>query len=304
VQSGVLILDKPEGPSSAQAVHSVKKILGARKVGHLGTLDPFASGVLPMGVNEGTKIAGVLLAAQKHYEGVIGLGTATETQDRAGGIVSVRPVPPLNRQLLEDLQAAFTGNLRQIPPMYSALKQNGVRLYELARRGESVPRQAREITVQRLDLRQIDETEIAFQVVCSKGTYVRTLAADMGEFLGCGAHLKTLRRLACGSLTLDRAVSLDELERLEEQKQVALIPLSDALGHLPKVCVDAETSARVRMGQQEVLAELMPPQHGETVARLVDEQGALVALVHLTGAGGQIDWRLLRVFKSEGPPLH
>ena len=299
MQSGVLVLDKPEGPSSTQAVERVKKILGARKVGHLGTLDPFASGLLPMGIEEGTKIAGVLLAARKSYAGVMALGIETETQDKTGKVVNARPVAPLNRAQLESLRAAFTGKLHQIPPMYSALKRSGVRLYELARRGESVPREAREITVERLELWQVSETEIGFEAVCSKGTYIRTLAADMGEFLGCGAHLKSLRRLSCGSLTLDQAVSLAELEQLKRKEDVPLIPLSAALSHLPKMTVNSESSTRLRMGRQEILASLGPPRQGETMARLVDEQGFLVALAHWSGEENRGAWRLARVFGPE-----
>ena len=299
MQSGVLALDKPEGPSSAQVVERVKKILGARKVGHLGTLDPFASGLLPMGVEEGTKIAGILLAAGKSYAGVMTLGIETETQDKTDKVVNVRPVSPVSEPRLQSLRAAFTGNLHQIPPMYSALKRSGMRLYELARRGESVPRAAREITVERLELWQVSEAEIGFEVVCSKGTYIRTLAADMGEFLGCGAHLKSLRRLACGALTLDQAVSLVELEQLKSKEEVPLISLSDALSHLPKITVNAESSARLRMGQQEILASLAPPRHDESLARLADEQGDLVALVRWADEENRVGWRLARVFKPE-----
>ena len=299
MQSGVLVLDKPEGPSSAQVVERVKKILGARKVGHLGTLDPFASGLLPMGVEEGTKIAGILLAAHKSYAGVITLGIETETQDKTGKVVNARSVAPVNKARLESLRAAFTGNLHQVPPMYSALKRSGVRLYELARRGESVPREAREITVERLELWQVSEAEIGFKVVCSKGTYIRTLAADMGEFLGCGAHLKSLRRLSCGSLTLDQAVSLVELEHLKSKEEVPLIPLSDALNHLPKMTVNSESSARLRMGQQEILGSLAPARQGETLARIADEQGVLVALVQWVDEESRMGWRLARVFGSE-----
>ncbi|MGH7844998.1 MAG: tRNA pseudouridine(55) synthase TruB [Candidatus Binatia bacterium] len=297
MQSGVLVLDKPEGPSSAQVVERVKKILGARKVGHLGTLDPFASGLLPMGIEEGTKIAGILLAARKSYAGVMVLGIETDTQDKTGKVVNARPVAPVNKARLEDLRAAFTGSLHQIPPMYSALKRSGVRLYELARRGESVPRGAREITVERLELWQVSEAEIGFEVRCSKGTYIRTLAADMGEFLGCGAHLRSLRRLSCGSLTLDQAVSLADLEQLSRE-EVPLIPLSAALSHLPKMTVNSDSSIRLRMGQQEILAGLAPPRQGETLARIADEQGVLVALVRWADEENRVGWRLARIFSS------
>ncbi|HWP57676.1 MAG TPA: tRNA pseudouridine(55) synthase TruB [Candidatus Acidoferrales bacterium] len=301
MQSGILAIDKPEGPSSARVVERVKRILGARKVGHLGTLDPFASGLLPMGVNEGTKIAQFLLAAEKSYAGAIALGIETDTQDRTGKVLRVRPPTPLTPAVLEELRAAFTGNLRQTPPMYSALKRAGVRLYELARRGEWVAREVREVTVKSLRLWQIGESEIGFEVACSKGTYVRTLAANMGEYLGCGAHLKFLRRLSCGSLTLDQAVSLEELEQCRAKGAVPLIPLNEALRHLPAFAVAPAALERVRKGRQEALAGLPPADH-QRIARLLDERGELAALIEWRAGEGRPGWRLMRVFGANEPP--
>ncbi len=306
MQSGVLVLDKPEGPSSAQVVERVKRILGAKKVGHLGTLDPFASGVLPMGVNEGTKVAEILLVAHKSYTGVVALGVETDTQDRTGKVVKVSALPALSEGEIGRVRTAFTGDLQQTPPMYSALKSRGTRLYRLARRGETVARAAREIRVERLNLWRINEAEIGFEIVCSKGTYVRTLAADMGDFLGCGAHLKSLRRLSCGTLTLEQAVSPEQLERLKEKNRVPLIPLSDALGHVPKIAISADWLPRLRAGQQDMLATLAPPRGDEKLARLVDQRGILVALIQWMDGETRVGWRLHRVFSSpfeapEGP---
>lgn len=298
MQSGVLVLDKPEGPSSAQVVGQVKRILGARKVGHLGTLDPFASGVLPMGVNEGTKVAEILLAAQKSYTGVVALGVETDTQDRTGKVVKVSALPALSEEQIARARAAFTGDLQQTPPMYSALKSSGVRLYRLARRGETVARPARAIRVERLDLWQISEAEIGFEIVCSKGTYVRTLATDIGNFLGCGAHLKTLRRLSCGALTLAQAVSPDELERLKENNRIPLIPLNEALSHVPKIPIGADWLPRLRTGRQDMLALLAAPRAEEKLARLVDQHGNLVALIQWMDGETQAGWRLQRVFSA------
>src|SRR3990167_75797 len=143
MDSGILLIDKPEGPSSAQVVQKVKGILGAKKVGHLGTLDPFASGLLPLGINDGTKIADLFLTAQKSYSGVVALGVETDTQDSTGKVLAVRDVPSLSEETVENLQKAFTGTLTQTPPMYSALKRGGVRLYKLARQGQNVPRPPR-----------------------------------------------------------------------------------------------------------------------------------------------------------------
>ena len=300
MQSGILLVDKPEGPSSAQVVQKVKAILGAKKVGHLGTLDPFASGLLLLGINDGTKIADLFLNSQKSYSGAIALGVETDTQDSTGKVIAVRDISSLNDEEIENLQKSFTGTLTQTPPMYSALKKGGVRLYQLARRGQNVPRPPREIKIERLRLWQISPAEVGMEVVCSKGTYVRTLAADMGKFLGCGAHLKSLKRLSCGHLTLEQAVSLDSIEMLKTQGKIPLIPLNQALQFLREFRLESHSLPKVRMGQQEVLVGLGIPEEGEKMLRLVDSKDNLVALaLWVEGAvGGR--WRLFRVFAPCG----
>lgn len=297
--SGILLVDKPEGPSSAQVVHRVKRILGARKVGHLGTLDPFASGLLPLGVNEGTKIADIFLTAPKSYSGVVALGVETDTQDATGKVLEAIEVPPLGEQEIERLRDAFTGTLQQIPPMFSALKRSGVRLYRLARRGQSVPRAPREVRIERLRLWQQGTTELGFEVTCSKGTYIRTLAADMGRFLGCGAHLKSLRRYSCGGLTLDRAVALAALEELKRtEKKIPILSLNEALAHLREIRLEERFLSRLKRGQQEVLVAIGLPREGEKMVRVVDSEGRLVALAEWGDAGGGKRWRLFRVFSE------
>lgn len=298
MESGILLVDKPEGPSSAQVVQKVKSILGAKKVGHLGTLDPFASGLLPLGINEGTKIADIFLAAQKGYSGVIVLGVETETQDSTGKVLKTRAVPSLGERELQGLSQAFTGALSQTPPMFSALKKSGVRLYELARQGKSIPREPRAIKIEKLTLWKLGSNEVCFEIVCSKGTYVRALAADVGEFLGCGAHLKSLRRLSCGHLAVDQALSLDEIAKLKESGgEIPLLSLSHALGHLRKMCLEDASLSRLRKGQQEVLSGLAGPEEGEKLVRLVDAEENLAALAEWADAAGG-RWRLLRVFSS------
>ncbi|MBI2987421.1 MAG: tRNA pseudouridine(55) synthase TruB [Deltaproteobacteria bacterium] len=296
--SGILLVDKPEGPSSAQVVQRVKKILGAKKVGHLGTLDPFASGLLPLGINDGTKIADLFLTAQKSYSGVIALGVETDTQDSTGKVLEVRDVPSLTRSDLEKLQEAFTGTLTQTPPMYSALKKGGVRLYRLARQGRSVPRSPREIKIDRLRLWCLGPAEVGIEVTCSKGTYIRTLAADMGQFLGCGAHLKSLRRFSCGPLTLERAVPLSDVETLREQGKLPVISLNQALAFLREFRLADHLLPRLRMGQQEMLRGLPGPEEGECTIRLLDAQGSLVALARWLEGVPKGRWRLFRVFGS------
>jgi tRNA pseudouridine55 synthase len=262
--SGILLVDKPEGPTSAQVVARVKAILKAKKVGHLGTLDPFASGLLPLGINEGTKIAQLFLTAQKSYAGRITLGVETDTQDPTGKVLEVRRVPPLDEKRTRELEQAFTGALSQTPPMFSALKKEGVRLYRLARQGQNVDRLPRQIQVEQLRLWILSAAELGFEVTCSKGTYVRALAADMGTFLGCGAHLKSLRRLSCGHFTLDQAVSVADIEAMNERGNVPLISLSQALEHLRPFHRQDSLLSRLRKGQQEELADLGLPREAST----------------------------------------
>lgn len=299
MQSGVLLIDKPEGPSSAQVVHTVKVALGAKKVGHLGTLDPFASGLLLLGINEGTKIAEFFLAARKSYRGVAALGVETDTQDSTGKIVATRDVPALSGKELENLQASFTGTLQQTPPMFSALKRSGVRLYRLARQGRSVPRAPREIKIERLQLWLRSSTEVEFEVTCSKGTYIRTLAADMGAFLGCGAHLNSLRRLSCGDLSVEQAVSLKDIETAKKDaRDVPLLSLNQALRHIREARLEGFLLSRLRMGQQEVLVKLGANKDSADIVRIVDSENTLVALVRWDGETTAGRWRLLRVFAS------
>ncbi len=298
IQSGILLIDKPEGPSSAQVVGRIKAISGAKKLGHLGTLDPFASGLLLVGINEGTKVADIFISAAKSYRGVMVLGVATDSQDSTGNVIKERPVPPVGESDLKELERKFTGELQQIPPMFSALKKDGVRLYKLARQGKEIPRAPRAITIETLRLRKSGEAEIELDVTCSRGTYVRTLAADMGEALGCGAHLKTLRRMSCGHLKLDNAVTLDELERLVEKEKIPLLSLSSALSHLRAVTWQSGWLSRVRLGQQEILNQIGRPLVGERLVRILDPRGELVALAEWSQDIPSGLWRLARVFRG------
>ena len=295
-QSGLLLIDKPAGPSSAHVVHRVKKILGAKRVGHLGTLDPFASGLLPIAINEGTKIGDIFLGGAKSYRAVMVLGIATDSQDATGKIICERPVPVLLDEDLRRLEGKFSGAQTQVPPMFSALKKDGVRLYALARQGQEIERAPRSIQIDRLELRRRSDNEVEFEVTCSRGTYVRTLAADMGAALGCGAHLLQLRRLACDHLSLTQATTLEELEDAMAGGNAPLITLANALSHLPAVTWDSRSIARLRQGQQEMLLQLKLPAPGASLLSILDQAGELVALVQwaVDPSGGR--WRLYRVF--------
>lgn len=295
--SGLLLVDKPAGPSSAHVVHKIKVLLGAKKVGHLGTLDPFASGLLLLGINEGTKIADLFLRASKSYHGIMVLGVETDSQDATGKILQVRPVPSIAAAELRNLEQQFLGDLQQVPPMFSALKRQGVPLYRLARQGKEVPREPRAIRIEKLQLNPLTGDEIELELTCSRGTYVRTLVADMGKFLGCGAHLKTLRRMACGHLTVDQSVTLNELERLDS-KEVRLLALEKALEPLQAIIWDNRLVSRLRLGQQEVLRDLDKPVGGEKLARILGPRGSLVALVEWIEEIPRGRWRLIRVFQG------
>jgi tRNA pseudouridine55 synthase len=295
VDSGLLLIDKPEGPTSAQVVHRVKALLGASKVGHLGTLDPFASGLLLLGINEGTKVADVFLSAPKSYRGIMVLGVETDSQDATGKILQVCAVPSIGQAELRNLERQFFGDLRQVPPMFSALKHQGMPLYRLARQGKEVPREARAIRIEKLRLNRLTGDEIEIELTCSRGTYVRTLVADMGKFLGCGAHLKSLRRIACGHLTVDQAMTLDELERFDSK--APLLSLEKALDHLRATTWENPLLSRLRLGQQEILRHLDKPIGNEKLARILDPRGGLVALVEWVDDVPQGRWRLSRIFK-------
>ena len=297
-RSGILLIDKPEGPSSAQVVHLVKNLLQAKKVGHLGTLDPFASGLLLIGVNEGTKIADIFLGGVKSYHGVIALGIDTDSQDATGKVVMERPVPALGEADLRGLEQKFTGELQQVPPMFSALKKDGVRLYRLARQGKEVHREPRRIRIEALRITKLSDLELEFAATCSRGTYVRTLAADMGKELGCGAHLKKLRRTACDHLRVDKAIGLDELESRCVAEGAPLLSLREALVHLPAVTWQSRLLSRLRLGQQELLGQIAKPQGCESLVGILDPLGELAALAKWTEdlPGGR--WRLHRVFHA------
>jgi tRNA pseudouridine55 synthase len=251
VISGVLLLDKPAGYSSNQALGRVKRLIGERKAGHTGTLDPFATGLLPICFGEATKFSADLLEADKGYRAVARLGERTSTGDTEGAILEKREVGVVTRGQVEAVLSQFRGVISQVPPMYSALKREGRPLYELARQGIEVERKSRSITVHVLELTGIEGASLEFEVVCSKGTYVRTLAEDIGAALGVGAHLTGLRRTLVGDLKLSDAVSLEALEGMSpDQRGNRLAPVDFLLRSLQRVELDAALSARFSQGQR------------------------------------------------------
>jgi tRNA pseudouridine55 synthase len=284
--NGILLIDKPDGITSAEVVRRVKRRVGG-KVGHLGTLDPFATGLLPLCLGEATKIAQFLNAADKRYEGIIELGAATDTGDRTGTPVRTAAVPDLAAVDLEALARRFAGEQLQTPPMYSALKRDGVPLYRLARRGVEVERTARPVRIDHLALEPAGPARLRFAIACSKGTYIRVVAEDIGAALGSAAHLHTLRRTAFGSFEVaDAAV----LEGWDPASGAGLVGLRQALGHLPVVALDDRTAEAARQGKTWVLNSLAPDL-GDA-ATLLDRQGDVVAIV----VAKERQWSYGRVF--------
>jgi len=268
------VLDKPAGMSSAAAVERVKRELGARRAGHAGTLDPIATGVLPICLDEATKLAGYLLADDKAYEAEAVLGVETDTLDRTGAVVATRPIAGVTRERALAAIAARTGEHDQLPPLYSAIKQGGVRMYRRARAGEQVERAPRRVRIDRLELLAFEPPRLRLAIACSKGTYVRSLVADLGADLGCGAHLGELRRTRSGVFAIADAVAIDAIAT------APLVGLVDATG-LPIVEVAGAQVPRVRSGVQMPPAELAVPPANYERFQLVDEARALVAIAHV-----------------------
>jgi tRNA pseudouridine55 synthase len=293
---GVLVIDKPAGPTSFEVVREVRSFLKVNKAGHTGTLDPMATGVLPICVGSATRVAGLISEGRKSYDAIVRLGVVTDTQDAAGNKLSESPVPTLSNLLLETTLSRFRGKLLQIPPMYSAVKIGGRRLYGLAREGKEVPREPRPVEVHELKLRDFSSNELTLSLTCSKGFYARTLAHDIGAALGCGAHLRALRRTASGPFTLQQAISLVELRALVEPDRATalkrledkLVPISKALEDWPAISVSAEDAQRVAHGVPIEFAA------ASGQVRVLGPEGRLLAIAEV-GAGSRLKYRRVLV---------
>jgi tRNA pseudouridine55 synthase len=286
--AGFLVMDKPVGWTSHDVVDAARRQLGTRRVGHLGTLDPLATGVLPLAVREATKLVPFLADGLKVYVGTIRLGVSTETYDAEGRIVFRHDGPFPAEETVRRLLEGFVGEIEQVPPMYSSVKRQGVPLYRLARRGEKVERAPRRVRIEALRMHHYAPPEIGIEVVCSPGTYVRTLAHDLGELLGCGAHLSGLRRTASGPFTLARAVTPAGLEASATAGELdaLLIPPEEGLA-LPRVRLTALQARRVTHGGDIPVAEAAgefesgpPPRPGARLAAMAPT-GTLLAVVEL-----------------------
>jgi tRNA pseudouridine55 synthase len=292
---GILVLDKPAGMSSANAVDRVRYALGVPRAGHGGTLDPIATGVLPIAIGAGTKLAQFLLADDKAYlaDGVLGI--ETDTLDRTGRITAERPVA-VERDALVEALAARLGEQDQIPPMYSAIKQGGVRLYDRARRGEDVERAPRRIRIDRLELIDFAPPRFRIAIACSKGTYVRSLVADLGAAVGAGAHLAELRRTRSGRFTIDQAVALEQVAG------AVLVPPEAALA-LPRATVPRALIGSVLSGLQLPVTAWVAELELETSQfQLLDESGALVAVAHAEAGRTVYDRVFPELVRAGGSP--
>ena len=255
--NGVLVLNKPSGISSSDAVQRVKRLFGAQKVGHTGSLDPLATGVLPLCFGEATKFSQFLLASDKKYWTRIKLGVATDTGDADGEVIATADASAVTAADVEAQLASFRGEIKQVPSMYSALKHNGEPLYKLARQGIEVEREARCITIFSNELAAFDDGFCELEIHCSKGTYVRTIAEELGAALGVGAHVVALHRRAAGPFTEDDMLTLEQLEaqRCENQSlDPHLLPISSTVSQWPEVLLPAATAFYLRQGQPVQIA--------------------------------------------------
>jgi tRNA pseudouridine55 synthase len=275
---GALLLDKPLGVSSNFALQRSKKLLGATKAGHAGTLDPLASGLLIVLFGEATKFAGLLLESEKEYHATLKLGETTSTGDAEGKVLQQKAVSVAEADVREVL-GRFLGEIDQVPPMHSALKRDGVPLYKLARKGEQVDRQPRRVRILELEFVALRTPLLELRVRCSKGTYVRTLAEDIGAALGTGAHLGGLRRTGSGRFRIEDAIALPALEAMTPAaRQGRLLPVDSLLSQLPRVELDAAAEARLRNGQALQLSALP-----EGVSAVYGPGGALIGLGRAEG---------------------
>lgn len=304
---GVVVVDKPVGPTSFAIVRQARQATGARKVGHGGTLDPLASGVLPLCFGEATKLAQFLLDADKEYEATIGFGVETDTYDAGGTIMTRRPAQQLTIDVIREALAGFVGEQAQVPPMYSALKRDGRPLYAYAREGETLDRAPRTIRIHAIELRDFTEAGHAnagyptarIFLRCSKGTYVRSLAFDLGRVVGTGAHLAALRRTRSGPFGLDGAVRPEALA----STPLPVVSPADALAHLPTIVVARDVARAIGHGQLVTWAQAGvalsdaprdPP--GDPLVRILGPGGHLLAVARQGAAAEAI--RTIRVFRA------
>jgi len=295
--NGIIVVDKPAGITSAGVVSIVKKALNAEKVGHAGTLDPFAEGVLICCVNQATRLADFLLHGTKKYIAELKLGEETDTQDLTGTVISTTEPENYSIETVQKVFKAFEGPLEQLPPVYSALKHKGVPLYKLARSGNPVQKPPRRVEIYSLTILDIALPLIRFEVACSAGTYIRTLGTDIGKMLGCGGHLNALKRTASSGFTLDQAVSLSALKSLTPGTQAPekFIPMTDALPEMPTYRADTLLVKKIRHGQTITARDLTgggfdTGRISGSKIKVVDQTEELVAILNYQGHDQRLNY--------------
>jgi tRNA pseudouridine55 synthase len=296
IDSGVLVVDKPGGLTSFDVVQRVRGATGNRRVGHTGTLDPMATGVLPVCVGEATKLVPFLMGGDKIYAAEVVFGVTTDTLDATGRILDRRSASSMSEGQLREVLSGFIGTIRQRPPAHSAVHVGGKRAYELARAGHAVELSEREVVIHEARLETFDPSGAAtacarLTVRCGMGTYIRSLAADLGERLGCGAHLSALRRLKAGGFSIEQAIPIAQLTDRPDGDPLPVVALADALSFLPAVRLKAEQVQPVRDGKLSVINAIPPPDQADR-ARLLRPDGTLLAVAEVVGG----NLRLARVF--------
>ena len=299
--NGILLIDKPQGMTSHDVVRRVRRLLRIRRVGHTGTLDPLATGVLPVAVGEATRIVEFLMEGDKTYRAVLKLGETTTTQDADGEVLERRSIDGVAADFIAEVACSFEGVIRQLPPMYSALKKDGVPLYRLARQGIEVEREFREVRIERLRIVAVDLPLVTLEVDCSKGTYVRTLCHDLGQAIGTGAHLVALRRTRTGDFTEADCIMLEQLEA-DGAPVPPFLSMAEALRSMPATEIDADAARRLADGVPPSIASgVSEPEFlaGATVRLMHD--GVLLAVARFAPGRTQEkrgDFELLRVFQA------
>ena len=281
---GLVVVDKPEGITSLDVVREVKHRFSVKKAGHVGTLDPFATGVLPVVLNEGTKVVPFLGEETKEYKAVIKLGEETTTEDLTGEVTVRKSWEGITPELIQSAFQTFLGRIQQIPPMFSAVKIDGKPLYRWARRGVEIDRKEREVEIFDLHIEHLELPLVHFRISCTKGTYIRTLGKDIGRKIGCGAHLFRLKRIRSGPFTLEQALSWERLKGFCRVESLSpwLISLTEALGRLPEVIGDERLIEKVRRGReivaQDLSSQVLPPFDQGMQVKIVSAVDGLVAV--------------------------
>ncbi|MCK5828858.1 MAG: tRNA pseudouridine(55) synthase TruB [Methylococcales bacterium] len=256
---GILLLNKRLGVSSNRALQEIRRLYNANKAGHTGSLDPMASGLLPLCFGEATKVSAMMLDDDKRYQVIVKLGVMTDTGDSEGKIIAEKRVPDLSLEEIEDCLQSFTGKIDQIPPMYSALKHNGRKLYEIAREGKTIERKARRITIYELKLLDVTKDSLTLDVLCSKGTYIRSLAEDIGHKFGCGGTVSQLKRTQAGIFKIEDSLALDELQEMNlDELMKCLICVDEPLNEIPKILLSVSQAVLIKHGQQLQIEETLP----------------------------------------------